>query len=79
MSYAYANPINLLESYVMPPVDHPGGRLWCRLPMASALTWLSGEIQQCDVRVILNSFEHDFLAVRREIKVTNLELGRQVG
>ena len=39
----------------------------------------SGEIQQYYLRTILHSFENDFLAVWRQIKVANVEVGRQVG
>ena len=39
----------------------------------------SGEIQQCYLRTILHSFENEFLAVWRQIKVANVEVRRQVG
>jgi hypothetical protein len=39
----------------------------------------SGEIEQHHIRALLHSFEGNFAAVRRDVEVANVEVGRKVG
>jgi hypothetical protein len=39
----------------------------------------SGEIEQHHIRAFLHSFEGNFTAVRRDVEVANVEVGRKVG
>src|SRR4029077_5007114 len=60
-------------STTFPPISGTGTSL-----LGSQRLW-PGEIHQHHIRALLHSFEYNFMSVRRDVEVTNVEVRSEVG